>query len=63
MQCFLQGIKKYSLTWFSDNPDVISDNTAISDYNYIEKTLIYLIQTKCKVENFKRQLLRASRRI
>ena len=62
VRCFLQGIQNRGLTWRTYNSDVITDNTYAADVNgwQAKKTDI---QTKCQDEKFKRQLLRALRRM
>lgn len=62
VKCFLDGIRGRGLAWSSTYPDVISDNTYESDKSGWQ-TLKTDIQTKCANEQFKRQLLRALRRM
>ena len=61
VKCFLESIERRGLT-LGSNSDVISDNTYSSDKQGWQK-LKTDIQTECKSEKFKRELLRALRRM
>ncbi len=61
-KCFLQGAISRGLTWSRYDPDILSDGTYASNpYGY--QTLKADIQTKCKGEKLKRQLLRTLRKM
>ncbi len=61
-KCFLQGAIDRGLTWSQYHPDILSDGTYASNpYGY--QALKADIQTKCKGENLKRQLLRTLRKM
>jgi hypothetical protein len=62
VKCFLQGITSRGLTWSRYNSNVISDNTYASNTQGYQ-TLKTDIQTKCQNQGFKRELLRALRRM
>ena len=62
MKCFLQGLSSRGLTWSRYNSDIISDNTYASNTQGYQ-TLKTDIQTKCKDQGFKRELLRELRRL
>jgi len=62
VKCFLQSIASHGLTWSRYNPDVISDNTYASNtagYSALKED----VQTKCQGQSFKRELMRALRRM
>lgn len=62
VKCFLQGATNHGLTWSRYDTNVLSDGTyAANPSGY--QTLKTDIQTKCQNENFKRQLLRALRKM
>lgn len=62
VNCFLQGAINRGLVWSRTNTDVLSDGTyAANTAGY--QTLKTDIQTKCQKEKFKRQLLRALRKM
>jgi hypothetical protein len=60
VKCFLKGITNLGLPWSRFNSDVINDNTYASTTQGYQ-TLKADIQTKCKNQGFKRELLRALR--
>ncbi|CAF0941904.1 unnamed protein product [Adineta steineri] len=62
VNCFLQGVINHGLTWSKYNTDAISDGTyAANTIGY--HTLKTDVQTRCKDEKLKRQLLRALRKM
>ncbi|UJR20908.1 hypothetical protein I4U23_024017 [Adineta vaga] len=62
VDCFLRKVINHGLTWSSSNPDVISDGTYAANANGYQAMKID-IQTRCEKEKFKRQLLRALRKM
>ncbi|CAF1066097.1 unnamed protein product [Rotaria magnacalcarata] len=61
-QCFLQGAISRGLTWSRFNANVLSDGTyAANTAGY--QTLKTDIQTRCKDEKLKRELIRALRKM
>ncbi|CAF3621322.1 unnamed protein product [Rotaria sordida] len=62
IKCFLETIQKHGLVWSIYDSDVISDGTYESDRRGYQALKVD-IQTKCQKESFKRQLLRALRRM
>lgn len=62
VKCFMQGMSSHGFIWSRLHPDLISDGTYASNVGgyHILKTDI---QTKCQSQKFKRQLLRALRRM
>jgi hypothetical protein len=62
VKCFLQGAINHGLIWSQTNTNVLSDGTyAANTAGY--QTLKTDIQTRCQKEKFKRQLLRALRKL
>jgi hypothetical protein len=62
VKCFLQGAMNRGITWSGSATNVLSDGTYASDtYGY--QALKVDIQTKCKDENLKRELMRALRKM
>ncbi|CAF2495147.1 unnamed protein product [Rotaria sp. Silwood2] len=62
VKCFLESIIKDGLVWSVSNPDVISDGTYEADKRGYQDLKID-IQTKCKKEGLKRELLQVLRRM
>jgi hypothetical protein len=62
VKCFLQGAVNHGLTWSRSNTDVLSDGTYAAN-TAAYQTLKTDIQTRCKDEKLKRELLRAIRKM
>ena len=60
VKCFLQGAMSIGLTWSRSNADVLSDGTYAANTAGYQAVKID-VQTRCKDEKLKRDLLRALR--